>query len=141
MGKFSRDKGKRYERKIARRLRERFPELADNIRRSIQSREAEESDVTGVPKIWLECQDAAKPTPRAKLLQAIEDVRANNIDAIPVAITHKTRSKTDEVTMLADDFYAFFKKAVKAKPCVGDIRVQIDLESFLTLLEITKPWK
>lgn len=110
MGKMQRDKGKRFERQIAKKLRERFPKHADEIRRSIQSRQAEESDVTGLPGLWIECQDAAVPTPLKKLEQAERDVIVAKLEEelIPIAVTHKSRAKDIRVTLrLAHLHYIF----------------------------------
>lgn len=145
MGKFSRSKGKRAERRIATVLRERFPEIAGDIRRSIQSRQAEESDICGLPGFWLENQDAAEPTPKAKLEQAIRDVCANKkeTELVPVAITHKTRSKSTEVTMRAGDLFRLFVQASETTDAFpfADRPVQIDFETFLDLVEVLKPWQ
>ena len=101
MSKMQRDKGKRFERQIARKLRDSFPKYAELIRRSIQSRQAEESDVTGLPGLWIECQDAANPTPLKKLKQAEHDVRVAGLvdELIPIAVTHKSRTKDIYVTL------------------------------------------
>ena len=110
MSKMQRDKGKRFERQIARKLKEFFPEHSETIRRSIQSREAEESDVTGLPGLWIECQDARLPTPLKKLEQAERDVRANKLEAtiIPIAITHKIRNKAILVTLRLSHLHFIF---------------------------------
>lgn len=110
MGKMQRDKGKRFERQIARKLRDFFPTYSETIRRSIQSREAEESDVTGLPGLWIECQDARIPTPLKKLEQAERDVRANKLEAdvIPIAVTHKMRNKTIHVTLRLSHLHFIF---------------------------------
>jgi len=110
MGKLSRDKGKVFERKIARCLRETFPQHAEEIRRSIQSRQAEESDVTGLPGFWVECQDAITPTPTKKLEQAEHDVRVANLTEtiIPVAVTHKIRCKDIFVTIRLHHLHYIF---------------------------------
>lgn len=142
MGKFSRSKGKRFERRIATELRERFPQFAELIRRSIQSRQAEESDVTGIPGLWLECQDSVEPTPFDKLEQAIRDVTANESKSIPVAITHKTRTQSIEVTLRATDFI-WMTEASNGKlsdSWLEKVTVQISWEAFLDLVEKFQPW-
>ena len=110
MGKMQRDKGKRFERQIARKLRESFPKYAEVIRRSIQSRQAEESDVTGLPGFWIECQDAANPTPLKKLKQAERDVQVADLvdELIPVAVTHKSRAKDIFVTLRLHHLHYIF---------------------------------
>ena len=143
MGKFSRNKGATYERKIATLLRERFPQFKEDIRRSVQSREAEESDVTGIPGLWLELQHAANPTPDAKLKQAIRD---HPPGTKPIAITHKTRSKSTEVSMQLITLIQLYKLMVKkANPGIPasllKVRVQLDLEPFLQLIDRGRPWE
>lgn len=149
MGKLSRRKGQTFERKIAKILRERFPQFAGGIRRSIQSREAEESDVTGIPGLWLELQHAAVPTPNLKLIQAIRDVVEADVNRLPVAITHKTRTKSIEVTMRAEDLVWMYMQAQSvpgAMPAIhhissfAEIHMQLDFDSFLDLVEAAKPW-
>ena len=110
MGKMQRNKGKRFERLIANKLREFFPEHIEEIRRSIQSREAEESDVTGLPGLWIECQDAILPTPLKKLEQAERDVRSNKLelDIIPIAVTHQIRAKAIYVTLRLSHLHYIF---------------------------------
>lgn len=88
-GLFSREKGKRFERYIATDLREHFPEFAEQIHRSIQSRGPEGSDVLGIPSVWVECEDSVSPDPFEKLTQAIRDCPE---DQIPVAVTHRTKT-------------------------------------------------
>jgi len=110
MSKMQRIKGKVFERKIAKKLRDAFPQYSELIRRSIQSRQAEESDVTGLPGFWVECQDAITPTPTKKLEQAERDVRvASLVDvAIPVAVTHKIRAKDIFVTLRLNHLHFIF---------------------------------
>ena len=110
MGKMQRNKGKRFERLIAKKLREAFPEYSEEIRRSVQSREAEESDVTGLPGFWVECQDAAKPTPLKKLEQAERDVMVNKLTGkiLPIAVTHKKNTVEIYVTMRMHHLHFIF---------------------------------
>ena len=68
MGKFSRDKGKRGERKTANEIKESFPWLTD-VKRGLQSRGggAEVPDVVGVPGLHIELNTGKLPNPRAAL--------------------------------------------------------------------------
>lgn len=75
-GARSRNSGKRFEKEVARELRRLFPAYAHQIRRALQAHKAWESDVTGVPGLWVECQFAKRPTPLAKLRQAYRDAKA-----------------------------------------------------------------
>lgn len=77
MGRMQREKGKRFERDIAGRLRDRWPDVV--VRRASQAERADNPDVfsEGHPVLdllWLELQDARAPTPYAKLEQAERDV-------------------------------------------------------------------
>jgi hypothetical protein len=104
-----RNKGKRFERAIATVLRSYFPDAI--VRRASQADRAHQSDVyiAGGPpllsRLWLECQDAATPTPIAKLEQAERDV-TNGImhwdvrrSRIPVVIWHKLGARDIHATM------------------------------------------
>lgn len=77
MGRMQREKGKRFERDIAARLREFWPDAV--IRRASQAERADNPDVFvegGPPvlaRLWLELQDARRPTPEVKLEQAEDD--------------------------------------------------------------------
>lgn len=62
--------------------------LAGRVRRANQARQAEESDVTGLPGFWIECQNAVKPTPIDKLRQAERDVLAASSTDIPISVTY-----------------------------------------------------
>jgi hypothetical protein len=137
MGKLSRTKGHSFERKIAKLIRDRFPEL-ENVRRSFQARDAEESDVTGLPGFWLECQDAALPLPIMKLHQAERDLAntALDRDRIPVAITHKKGARSIQVTLRAKDLICLLATEQAPK----DSPVTLDFEDFLHILELTQPW-
>jgi hypothetical protein len=106
MSAMQREKGKAYERAIARVLREVFP--AADVRRSSQADRAANSDVviTGDPlleRLWLELQDARTPTPAAKLRQAERDIElalraSGRLDRLPVVIWHRIRERSHQVT-------------------------------------------
>lgn len=143
VSKLSRDKGKVFERKIARILRERFPQHAADVRRSDQGHGAADSDVTGLPWIWVECQDAREPTPVAKLEQAEADLGAATGDAaakIPIAITHKLRSRSMQVMLRLSSLDRIASVAVGETPAslevadVGFTPVTLELGDFLDLL-------
>ena len=90
MGKASREKGKRGERKLANELKQAFPELADGIKRGLQSRGggAEVADVVGVPGFHFEHKSGKAPNPRAALKQAIADAQPG---AMPIAVVRDDR--------------------------------------------------
>jgi hypothetical protein len=138
MGTLSRTKGKVFERSIATMIRARWPWLAERIRRSIQSRAAEESDVTGLPGFWLECQDASEPTPVEKLEQAERDVFASTTrrEDCPVAITHKKRARSIQATLRLHELIALSQDPKrKAQTKNFNIPVTIDLHAFFDLVD------
>lgn len=94
-GRLSRNSGRRFEQEVVRELKRLLPQYADRIRRASQTHKAHESDVTGVPGLWIECQFAAKPTPKAKLRQAIADAaRAGRGDRVVVVFRMKNQSRS-----------------------------------------------
>lgn len=129
MGKFSRDKGRRFEQRIARILRERYPDVAGTIRRTMQFRGGlQEGADVAFPGLWFELQDAARPTPRAKLIQALRD---SPPEATPVAVTHKTGSRTVLVTLRLCDLR-------ELTACDQHIPVTMDWDMFLVILDEAK---
>lgn len=102
MGLMQRNKGKRFERQLATIMRSHFPDAI--VRRASQADRAHQSDVyvTGGPpllsRLWLEAQDAAAPTPIAKLLQAERDV-GDRSHLLPVVVWHKLRQQTIHATL------------------------------------------
>jgi len=130
----SRDKGQRGERELAEKLRVALPQYADQIRRSVQSRGAEESDIAGVPGFWVENQYADKPDPIKKLLQAERDVLAAKSDLIPIAVTRKTRGKETNVTMRYGNL-VLVAESLRVPPTLTALMpVTVGLEWFLPLL-------
>lgn len=106
MSAMQREKGKAYERAIARVLRDVFP--AATVRRNSQADRAANSDVviTGSPlleRLWLELHDARQPVPLAKLEQAERDIvesekRGGDGGRLPVVIWHRIRERCHNVT-------------------------------------------
>lgn len=94
MGKLSRSKGKVFERWVASQFREAYPYL-ESVRRSQQGAGAEQSDVTGVPGLWIECRDGVADLGRTKLKQAEGDVYQAQTSALPIAVCHRSRSPMD----------------------------------------------
>lgn len=89
-----RKKGHDFERLVANRYRERWPDRV--VRRGNQSHKAFEPDVViEGSTLWSECQCAAKPTPLAKLAQAERDCPEQPI----VVVWRKTGAKTINATM------------------------------------------
>lgn len=103
MGKEQREKGKRFERKIATILREYYPDMV--VRRTQQSDKAYESDVVvdGLP-IWWECHDSKNPAIYKKLDQMEGDAPENRV---PVLVWKRTGDARIWVTLRLDNFLNF----------------------------------
>ena len=136
MGAKSRRKGASFERKIARRFKDEFPEYADGVRRGKQSHFADECDVPGLPLLWHECQSASRANsdPIGKLQQAIADAPAHEI---PVAVTHVTHERGISTTLRAHDFLRLWLMA--GDSASRSVPVTLDFESYLDLLRIVLP--
>jgi hypothetical protein len=107
MGAMQRNKGKSFERVIASQLRALWP--GADVHRSSQAERAREPDVAiagHAPelarRLWLELQDARKPTPLTKLAQAEKDIEAQSLLQMesrrPVVVWHKLLERTIWVT-------------------------------------------
>jgi hypothetical protein len=146
----SRTKGHTFERLIANCFRETLPEFADQIRRSEQGHGAFGSDITGVPTLWIECQHAGPQThnPEVKLAQAIRDAAGSR--NLPVAITRMTRARSIDCTLrlgdLAHLLHMTRNRMIPFEVLRGDAvevehaPVTIDLDAFLLLFRVAKPW-
>jgi len=137
-----REKGKRFERDIADRIRRRWPKVI--VRRSSQAERADNPDVfaEGDPvleRLWLELQDAKAPTPQAKLAQAERDAAAwcatrGRGVRWPVVVWHRLGERTTWVTLRL----AVLLDLVAPLPDVQDERqhaVTVTLEAFFDMLE------
>ena len=152
MGAMQREKGKRFERDIAARLREVFPDA--DVRRSSQADRAANSDVvvTGEPlleRLWLELQDARDPTPLAKLQQAERDIavaRRTGVNyRMPIVIWHRIRERTSQVTTrlwVLDEIRGrpngAFQELAEHGPLDVDLdeaAVTLDLDAFIAILK------
>jgi hypothetical protein len=144
-----REKGKRFERDIAARLREVFP--AADVRRSSQADRAANSDVviTGEPlleRLWLELQDARDPTPLVKLQQAERDILEqarvthgmSDCTRLPVVIWHRIRERTNQVTTrlwVLDELRDFAPWPQSRSAATPDTAVTLDLGAFIAILK------
>lgn len=112
-GKLSRDKGKRYERHVAKIFRERFPGLV--------ARRASQADRAYMPDVvlenlsdaarrafnpWLECNHAKRPNPAKKYAQALLDVGGSSpqFPYTPVVIYRTHGAAWDQVYMRPGSF-------------------------------------
>ena len=92
----SRRKGHDFERKVARALRDVYPDA----RRGLQYRDARECDVEGTP--WrIECKRSERLNIMAAYRQAVEDGRG---DPRPVAVISKVSNTPAVVTVSLADF-------------------------------------
>lgn len=108
MGMMQRDKGKTFERLLAKKLREAFPGC--EFRRSRQSDGAYHSDVYCnigpwcLRDIWWECTHGHKPNPAAKMKQAVGDIEAIGEQEryIPVVVWRRTGQRVINATLCLD---------------------------------------
>jgi len=104
-GKASREKGKRFERAVARLFRD---ELGLDAWRGRQERTGESAPDVDVPGLWVECKSQRLTNPRAALAQAIADSKGSP-DRIPIAVTKDDR-QVPIVTMRLADFFRWSKR-------------------------------
>lgn len=99
MGKLSWDKGKRWEREVARRMAAIFGD--EHVRRGLQYRDGSECPDVIAPGMWLECKVGRLTNPRAALRQAMQDSEGKGL--LPVAVC-KDDGDPAHVTMDFEDF-------------------------------------
>lgn len=101
MGKLSRDKGKRWERAVATRMRDLFPASAGSIKRGWQTRSGRDgADVEGLPfRLWPEAKHGKLVGLREALRQAIEACQPGDL---PVVVAKDDRSEPLALMRLAD---------------------------------------
>jgi Holliday junction resolvase len=110
MGKYSRDKGARFERAIAKGLRVVFGERT--IRSSGQCFSGDTRADVDCPKIWVECKVGKRPNIKAALEQAEEASAGAQSDKVPVAICKWDREEPI-ASMRFDDFVEILKLAYR----------------------------
>ena len=103
MGKMQRDKGARYERELAARLRE----YGYESRRTCQKDGAVEPDVIGLPGIHIEAKHQEKMHLYDWMEQAVRD--AGKTGGKPV-VMHKQNYKETLVTMRFDDWMELYQE-------------------------------
>ena len=101
MGKSQRDKGARFERYVARRLKEVFGERT--IRSSGQCFSGDTRADVDCPKIWVECKVGQRPNIRAALRQAKEARDSSESSKLCVAVCKWDR-EDPIVTMSLTEF-------------------------------------
>lgn len=107
MGKLSRDKGARFERKVV----ALFKEFGYHACRPAQycGNTGQAADVTGVPFLHLECKHCEKMRLYEWMEQADRDTKAEGKGNKPVVI-HKANNKPILVTMHFEDFMDLYRE-------------------------------
>ena len=98
MGKLSREKGARFEREVARELREIFGE---DSRRGFQYRDGREAGDVLNPVFFIECKRHRRCNVKAALKQAVEN--CNDKTKYPIAVTRDDNERSI-ATMDFEDF-------------------------------------
>jgi hypothetical protein len=150
MGLMSRNKGKRFERDIAARIRTRF---GCDVRRASQAERADNPDIFvphGVApfkltRLWMELQDARQPTPEKKLEQAERDAYAwqdkrtehglGYVPRWPVVIWHRLGERTSYATMRVNTLLDIVQPIPDAESELREV-VTVELDAFLRMLEV-----
>ena len=112
MGKYSRDKGARFEREIANRLKEVFGPRT--TRSSGQCFKGDLRADVDCPEIWVECKVGKRPNIKAALEQAEEAEAGANTGKSPVAICKWDRQEPI-VSMRLDYFMELIKIAYRGE--------------------------
>ena len=108
MGKYSRDKGARFERAVAKGLRVVFGERT--IRSSGQCFSGDTRADVDCPEIWVECKVGKTPNIKAALEQAEEARAGARSDKVPVAVCKWDREEPI-ASMRFEDFVNLLKLA------------------------------
>lgn len=112
MGKFSRDKGARFEREIANRLKEVFGSRV--TRSSGQCFSGDTRADVDCPNLWVECKVGKRPNIKAALEQAEEARESSESTKTPIAICKWDRDEPI-ASMRVDTFIEFLKLIYKRK--------------------------
>lgn len=112
MGKLSRDKGARFEREIANRLKEVFGPRT--IRSSGQCFSGDTRADVDCPEIWVECKVGKRPNIKAALEQAEEAIGIAKSDKTPVTICKWDRD-IPIASMRLDYFIEIMNLALRGK--------------------------
>lgn len=122
MGRMQREKGKRWEREVARRFRDALPQHVDAIKRGAQqSRDGHDEADVRTPYFWPECKVGKAPPLMRALEQAeAEEGKARGVRAaggeqnperlVPVAVVKQDRHKPVALLRL-DDFLELVRAA------------------------------
>ncbi len=107
MSKFSKDKGKRFERQVA----GLFKKYGYNAHRTAQyqGNTGEAGDVEGVPGIHIECKNQEKMHLYTWMEQSVRDAYEEGTGSLPVVI-HKEKRKPILVSMRYEDWMRLLEK-------------------------------
>ena len=102
-------KGKSFEREIAIKFREKYPDA----KRGYQFRDGADAPDVIVGDWWIECKRSTRNTnPKAAIAQAVEAIAAAKSDKKPIAVTKDDRSEI-LVTLFLSDFLELLKGGIK----------------------------
>lgn len=107
MGKFSRDKGARFELQVAGWFKDHGYEATRSAQHSGKTGQA--ADVIGVTGLHIECKHCEKMHLYDWYGQAVRDTKAEGKDNIPIVI-HKANYREPLVTMHFDDFIKLYSE-------------------------------
>jgi len=110
VGKYSRDKGARFEREVANKLKRVFGPRT--TRSSGQCFSGDTRADVDCPKIWVECKVGKRPNIKAALEQAEAAEKIANTSKIPVAFCKWDREETI-VSMRLENFLDLIEKVYK----------------------------
>ena len=99
-GRFSRNKGARFERAIANKLKPIFPKAVRGVGQTQSG--ANGSDVEGTP-YWIECKAQKKTNIEGAFAQA-QEAKDTAEDPRPILVVSKRDREPTKVTLLFDDF-------------------------------------
>ena len=99
-GRFSRNKGARFERAIANKLKPIFPKAVRGVGQTQSG--ANGSDVEGTP-YWIECKAQKKTNIEGAFAQA-QEAKDTAEDPRPIRVVSKRDREPTKVTLLFDDF-------------------------------------
>jgi len=99
-GRLSRRKGKTYERHVANRLKEVYPDAARGLGQERSGGEV--ADVRGIPGWWVQCKHGAQVNVWTAMLQARDEIEMSKTIVKPIVIARRNRSEDVAVLALGD---------------------------------------
>lgn len=135
MGLLSRNKGKRWERVCAAKLREVFNLGPDDVHRGWQARDgADAPDVIGVPHLWCEAKHGKLVNLRAALKQAEAATAKNGKGLVPLVLAKDDRAEAVAM-MRMDAFLAIVKEWWELRSSLRSSRPLDDMVEARTRIE------